>query len=250
MVPVDVINGLLSVQRMVVLSGSGMSAESGIPTFRDALTGLWSRYRPEELATPEAFARDPARVWSWYESRRCRVAAARPHAGHAALVRLEALVGELAVVTQNVDGLHQRAGSTQVLELHGNILRTICSRSHRVIDADWISRSVDVPPKSPFVEDGLARPDVVWFGEPLPRGVLEAAIDLIERCDACLAVGTSALVEPAASLPLIAKRQGALLIEINPRETPLSRYADHCLRDNAGPALCELAERLEGAVSA
>ncbi len=245
MIPATMVENLSPTASVVVLSGSGMSAESGIPTFRDALTGLWARYRPEELATPEAFERDPARVWQWYESRRAVVGAARPHAGYDALNRIEALVGKLAVITQNVDGLHRRAGAGKVLELHGNILRSVCAHSRRPIDPEWLRRSTEVPPRSPYVDGALARPDVVWFGEALPLAVLEEAHELVAHCDACLAVGTSALVEPAASLPMVAKRNGAMLFEINPDPTPLSRWADHCVRAPASAALGALADRLE-----
>ena len=245
MVPGTVIESLLCARSVAVLSGSGMSAESGIPTFRDALTGIWSRFRPEDLATPGAFARDPARVWQWYESRRARVGQAQPHAGHAALIRLEELVNELTIVTQNVDGLHQRAGSGRVLELHGNILQSICSSSMRVIDEEWIRDAQEIPPKSPFVDGALARPGVVWFGEALPGDVLDEAIRVIGNCDVCMVIGTSAVVEPAASLPLMAKRSGAYLIEINPQETPLSPYTDFRFRENASIALTVLADNLE-----
>ncbi|NIM69749.1 MAG: NAD-dependent protein deacylase [Xanthomonadales bacterium] len=227
--------------RVVVLSGSGMSAESGIPTFRDAQTGLWARFRPEELATPEAFARDPRRVWQWYEHRRAGVRSARPHAGHRALVELERRVARLTIVTQNVDGLHQRSGSSRVLELHGNILRSICSASRRPIDAAWIEAQEQLPPPSPHVAGALARPDVVWFGEALPEAAYMQAIGALQNCTVCIAVGTSALVQPAASLPLVAREAGALLVEINPAPTPLSGSADRCLRQPASAALVALA---------
>jgi NAD-dependent deacetylase len=223
--------------RVALISGSGMSAESGIPTFRDVQTGLWSRFRPEELATPEAFARNPAQVWQWYEHRRAGVRAAKPHAGHHALVRLEARVKSVTIITQNVDGLHQRSGSNRVLELHGNILRSVCSRSGRGIDSDWIANNPGNPPPSPYMRDAYARPDVVWFGETLPTTVLEAAIAALKACSVCLVAGTSAVVEPAASLPLLARQSGALLVEINPNPTPLSPQADICLRTAASAAL-------------
>ena len=226
--------------RLVILSGSGMSAESGIPTFRDAQTGLWSRFRPEDLATPEAFARDPERVWRWYEHRRDGVRAARPHAGHRALVDLETRVARLTIVTQNVDGLHQRSGSQRVLELHGNILRSICSVSRKPISETWLSTAEDVPPRSPHTSEGLARPDVVWFGESLPEHAFHEAVGELNNCDVCIAVGTSALVQPAASLPMIAREAGAFLAEINPVPTPLSNHVDVFLREPAGRALTQL----------
>jgi NAD-dependent deacetylase len=231
--------------RVVVLSGAGMSAESGVPTFRDALTGLWSRYRPEELATPEAFRDDPRRVWQWYEHRRAGVRAALPHAGHSGLVKLEQRVSSLTIITQNVDGLHQRSGSNRVLELHGNILRSICSISRKPISESWLANCSDEPPPSPYVERAYARPDVVWFGEALPENVFKQAMADLQDCSVCLAIGTSALVQPAASLPLLAKDAGAFLVEINPDPTPLSRHADICLRANAGAALQRIIANLE-----
>ena len=205
-------------RHVVVLTGAGMSAESGIPTFRDAQTGIWEKYRPEELATPAAFASNPGRVWQWYEERRRAVRAASPHAGHQALVTLESLVPNLSVVTQNVDGLHQLAGSRDVTELHGNILRSKCHISGRPISAQWLADSSQTPPPSPYVSGGYARPDVVWFGEVLPREALEAAMEAAALCDFCLSVGTTSLVQPAASLPLVALEHGAALVEINPAE--------------------------------
>jgi len=231
---------LAQAHSVLVLTGAGMSAESGIPTFRDAQTGLWARYRPEDLATPEAFARDPARVWQWYEERRRTVRAAAPHAGHVALVELEALVPELTVVTQNVDGLHQRAGSGVVWELHGNILRSRCHLSQRLIADEWLADSPHLPPRSPFVKGGLARPDVVWFGEVLPQAAIEAATRAASTCDFCFTIGTTSLVQPAASLPLLALEHGAALVEINPDDTPLSPYADQVIRGAAAAALVTL----------
>jgi NAD-dependent deacetylase len=231
--------------RIVVVSGSGMSAESGIPTFRDAQTGLWSKYRPEDLATPEAFARHPERVWRWYQHRREQIRSVHPHDGHEALVRIEKSVTRLTIVTQNVDGLHQRSGSTRVLELHGNITRSVCSISHKPISGSWIDSSSDEPPPSPYVEGGLARPDVVWFGEALPQEAFDQSVQALRNCDVCIAVGTSALVQPAASLPLIAQDAGAFLVEINPRPTPLSSLADLCMRDTAGRSLGARADAME-----
>lgn len=230
---------------VTVLTGAGMSAESGIPTFRDAQTGIWAKYRPEELATPEAFEANPARVWKWYEERRKAVREARPHAGHEALVALESLVPQLSIVTQNVDGLHQLAGSRRVIELHGNILRSKCHVSGRPIGAEWLADSPQEVPPSPYVPRGLARPDVVWFGEVLPQEELQAAMNAAATCDVCLSVGTTSLVQPAASLPLVALEHGAALIEINPQETPLSMHADQCLRGPASTMLTALAGQLK-----
>jgi len=221
-----------------------MSAESGIPTFRDAQTGLWARYRPEELATPEAFRADPVRVWRWYQERREGVRQARPHRGHHALVELERLLPAVTIVTQNVDGLHQAAGSRTVWELHGNILRSRCHLTNRPISAEWLADSAQIPPPSPYVQGGLARPDVVWFGEPLPDRAIHAAVEAAARCDFCLSIGTTSLVQPAASLPLVALEHGSPLVEINPEETPLSPHADQCLRGKASEVLVMLLAQL------
>jgi NAD-dependent deacetylase len=224
---------------VLVLTGAGMSAESGVPTFRDAQTGLWARFRPEDLATPEAFARDPGTVWRWYAWRRERVTQVQPHAGHAALVALAARLGAgLKIVTQNVDGLHQRAGSVGVIELHGNISRSICSIMRAPIDAQWLRAHAEIePPPSPHHPRGLARPDVVWFGESLPEAALEAAWAAAEHCALCLVVGTSGLVQPAASLPLVARRAGAFVAEINPQATPLSGEVDLVVTGTAAEIL-------------
>ena len=232
-------------RHVMVLTGAGMSAESGIPTFRDAQTGMWAKFRAEDLATPEAFEANPARVWQWYEERRETVRAARPHAGHQALVVLESMVPSLSVITQNVDGLHQLAGSVNVTELHGNILRSKCHITGRSISADWLAGSSQAAPPSPYVGNGFARPDVVWFGEMLPREALQQAMDTAVRCDFCISAGTTSLVQPAASLPLMAKEHGASLVEINPQETPLSPHADQCIRGTAAGVLTSLVKQLK-----
>jgi NAD-dependent deacetylase len=246
-VPPSLIERLRAARRVLVLTGAGMSAESGIPTFREAQSGLWEKFRPEDLATPAAFERSPGRVWTWYEERRSRVREARPHAGHRALVELASRVPSLQIVTQNVDGLHQQAGSEGVIELHGNLMRSICHVTGRLIDTDWISQSRDIPPRSPFAENGLARPAVVWFGEVLPPDAINAAVEAAATCDFCFSIGTTSLVQPAASLPLLALEHGACLVEINPRETPLSMHADHCLRGTAAEWLSGLVEQFSNA---
>jgi len=240
----DLLERLDEARSVLVLTGAGMSAESGIPTFRDALTGLWARCDPHELATPEAFAADPARVWQWYEHRRTAVREARPHAGHQALVELESLVSELTIVTQNVDGLHQSAGSSRVWELHGNIMRSKCHLTLRPISQDWLADSPHTPPRSPYVKGGLARPDVVWFGEPLPTAAVDAAMAAATQCDFCFSIGTTSLVQPAASLPMLALQHGAALVEINPDETPLSPHTDQSIRGQASAALVTLVSQL------
>ena len=241
---------LLKARHVMVLTGAGMSAESGIPTFRDAQTGMWAQYRPEDLATPQAFEQHPARVWNWYEDRRKMVRDAEPHAGHLALVRMAAILGSVRIVTQNVDGLHQLAGSKRVVELHGNINRSKCSVSHRPISREWLQDSDEQPPPSPYVKHGKARPDVVWFGEVLPQEALDEAMAAASHCDFCFSVGTTSLVQPAAGLPLLALQNGAALVEINPVGTPLSMHASQCIRGPASGALSSIADQLTGLLNA
>lgn len=229
---------LRAARTVVVLTGAGISAESGIPTFREALTGLWARFRPEELASPEAFQRDPQRVWAWYAERRARVREAQPNPGHIALAQFEREVPHFTLITQNVDGLHRRAGSSAVVELHGNIERVKCSREGTIVTS-W-AEGDDVPCCSSC--GAYLRPDVVWFGEMLPAGALQTAQKAAESCDLFLSVGTSGLVEPAASLPFVALAAGATVVEINPDPTPLTRYASHTLRGPAGSILPALVE--------
>ena len=242
MIPDRLNQCLQHTRRPVVLTGAGSSAESGVPTFRDAQTGLWAQYNPADLATPEAFENDPATVWDWYQWRRKLILEARPNAGHAALARWQQARTELALITQNVDGLHQRAGNTGVLELHGNIHRNICHRTGEPIEDAWIARHVEQrPPPSPHHPDGLARPDVVWFGEALPARVLEQAFEAAQQCDLMIVAGTAGAVQPAASLPAVAAEAGATVVEVNPGETELSGLADYCLRGGFGEVLPALA---------
>ena len=228
------IETLRDAERIVALTGSGISAESGVPTFREAQTGLWERYDPQELATPEAFDRDPRLVWEWYEWRSKLVAGVEPNAGHRALAELERRVPAFTLITQNVDGLHERAGSRNVIELHGNILRSKCSREGNLAEPEEHDDSV--PPRCPRC-GAFLRPDVVWFGEMLPLGAFEAASEAASGCDVFLSIGTSSLVYPAAALPYGALENGATLVEINPGETPLTPHADYSLRESAGRAL-------------
>jgi len=221
---------------VVALTGSGISAESGVPTFRDAQSGLWSRYDPLQLATPEAFARDPELVWRWYAWRRALVEGAKPNAGHRALADLERRAPVFSLVTQNVDGLHQEAGSAKVLELHGNIRRSRCPAENITVEPDGTEH---IPPLCSNCGSPL-RPDVVWFGESLPVAGLEAASEAARSCDVLLSVGTSGLVYPAASLPYEALENGAVVVEVNPERTPLSASADFSLRGSAGEVLPRL----------
>jgi NAD-dependent deacetylase len=223
--------------RVAVLTGAGVSAESGIPTFRDALTGFWSQFRPEELATPEAFAANPETVYAWYAGRRARVAEAAPNAGHEALARLERRVPEFVLMTQNVDGLHRRAGSRNVIELHGNIMDDRCFAEGHLLAGNELLPGT--PPRCARC-GAPARPGVVWFGEALPPQALERAWAASRSCDVFLSVGTSTLVEPAASLPFAALEAGAAVIEVNPTRTPLSATATIVLAGAAGEVLPRL----------
>ncbi len=233
---------LRGARSVAVLTGSGVSAESGVPTFRDAQTGLWAHYDPADLATPEAFERDPGLVWEWYEWRRKLVREPAPNPGHLALALLERRVSRFTLITQNVDGLHQRAGSGGAIELHGNITRTKCSLEDVMVE-DYVSEST--PPVCRNCGAPL-RPDVVWFGETLPAAALRAASEVASSCGLFFSVGTSGLVQPAASLPFEALRGGATVVEVNPDETPLMRIADYALRGKAGEVLPVLVEAAYG----
>lgn len=230
--------------KVAVLTGAGISAESGIPTFRGE-DGLWKRYRPEELATPEAFARDPALVWEWYDWRRQIIARSRPNPAHITLAEMEDFLPNFTLITQNVDGLHQAAGSRKVLELHGNIWRVRCVREGIVTENREVPLK-EIPPRCKC--GALLRPDVVWFGEPLPQDVLEKAFKAAEECEIMLVIGTSAVVQPAASIPLAALRRGAVVMEINPHETPLSPYVTETMRGKAGETLPSLWERWKSVI--
>lgn len=225
----------------VILTGSGVSAESGIATFRDAQTGLWARYRPEELATPEAFERDPVLVWQWYQWRRDLISRARPNPAHLAIAGLERLLSKLTLVTQNVDGLHQQAGSRGVLEFHGNIHRNRCSVENQLVAVEV--QATSKPPRCPNC-GARVRPDVVWFGEPIASHVLLSANAAAADCDLFLTVGTSSMVRPAADLAVLARSAGAMIVEINPQETVLSPVADFTLRGQAGTVLPALVATL------
>jgi len=219
--------------RIAVLTGAGISAESGIPTFRGA-GGLWKNFRPEELATPEAFNRDPETVWEWYLWRRELIAQAQPNAGHRALVELQERTPEFTLITQNVDGLHDRAGSRRILKVHGDIWINRCGTC---------GRETGELPSQPLPHctcGGLFRPGVVWFGEPLPKDVWREAEHAVSRADVFLVVGTSALVYPAAGLIPYAKQNGAAVIEVNLEQTTFSDTADVCLRGPAGEILPQI----------
>jgi len=223
-------------QSIAILTGAGISAESGIPTFRGP-GGLWNSRRPEELATPQGFARDPKLVWEWYAWRRERVAAAQPNAGHRALAALEARGSHTTLITQNVDGLHRAAGSRNVLELHGNLWRERCLDCGRE-EEHHDSKPRELPPRCAC--GGMLRPGVVWFGEALPVAAIDKAIQAAEHCDLFLVCGTSAVVYPAAALPQRALAAGARVIEVNLEETPFSQFAHLSLRGKCGELLPQI----------
>jgi len=232
---------LSNARRVTVLTGAGMSAESGIPTFRDALSGLWSRFDPMTLASEEGFRADPGLVWRWYAERRVRVAHAAPNEGHRALAQAAArapLLMPLTLLTQNVDGLHQRAGS-QALELHGSLVRTICLARCGFAEDEPDRLPAGEPPACPQCGDWL-RPAVVWFGEALDPAVLARAERASESCDLMLVVGTSGMVFPAASLPRLARAAGAAVVILNPDASDLDGVASEVVRSTAALGLPEL----------
>jgi NAD-dependent deacetylase len=239
--PVELIDILRGSRSLAVLTGAGISAESGVPTFRQAQTGLWAQFDPLQLATPQAFHNNPKLIWDWYSWRRELISESQPNPGHIALVDLENHYPEFSLVTQNVDGLHQMAGSTQVIELHGNIFRTKCPRENKLISDEF--QTTEIPPRCPHCEAYL-RPDVVWFGESLPEAELDQALGAASTCQAFISIGTSSLVEPAASLPLIALSNGATVLEINPQTTPLTPMASYSVQGNAGDVLPILAAQV------
>jgi NAD-dependent deacetylase len=239
-------NSVDQVRTLAVLTGAGISAESGVPTFRGE-EGLWHSYRAEDLATPRAFHRDPRLVWEWYDWRRSLIGQCQPNAAHTVLVEMESRFDEFVLITQNVDGLHRLAGSRSIVELHGNIWGMRCTGGCR---PTWEDRTVPLPEIPPRCPDcgALVRPDVVWFGESLPAKALEEAFAAARRCQVMLVVGTSAVVHPAASLPVVGLQAGAYVIEINPQATPLSEHVHETIRKPAAVALPEWwrAWRMEG----
>ncbi len=236
---------LAAARRIVVFTGAGVSKESGIATFRDAEDGLWSKYDPMEMATERGFLRDPEYVWDWYEYRFGLVDQTQPNAGHLAIAAMERLVPELVVVTQNIDGLHARAGSTDVLELHGSIRRFKCLRGRHsgFSRSDFVDQTAK-PPRCPRCGE-LIRPDVVWFGEQLDGAVLDRAFRLAEACDAMIVVGTSGVVQPAALLPILAKQSRAFVLDVNPQPDEIAGLADVFLQEPGGEALPRLLAAME-----
>lgn len=242
-------------QKVAVLSGAGISAESGVPTFREVQTGLWEQFSAEDLATVEAFENDPALVWTWYRWRQSLIQAVEPNPGHAALAhwqkRLDAAGGSLSISTQNVDDLHERAGAEVLAHLHGSIAAHKCSHCEEPVelpapDSDGFQAPTEVkePPSCRQCADGLIRPDIVWFGEMLPMDAFDATMEAIRAADLVLVVGTSGIVQPAAGLPLLALERGTPLVEVNPQETELSETMDFVLRGSSGQLLPALLESI------
>lgn len=224
--------------KVCVLTGAGVSAESGVPTFRGE-HGLWKKFRPEELANVEAFLNNPELVLAWYQHRRDIIDNIEPNPGHYCLAKMEQHFSEFTLVTQNVDGLHRRAGSHKIYELHGNILRNKCFQCGKAIDRIDFVEGEDLPKCDC---GGLIRPDVVWFGEILPEAALRNSAEKSAEADLFFSIGTSAIVYPAAALPLTAKRGGAYLVEINVERTELSPMADEVLLGPSGEILPKLLE--------
>ncbi|ROT28149.1 NAD-dependent deacylase [Micromonospora sp. HM5-17] len=245
---------LRQARRIVVFTGAGISAESGVPTFRDDLTGLWARFDAQQLATPEAFEADPELVWGWYEWRRARVRRAQPNPGHLATAAIEAMVPGTVVITQNVDDLHERAGSPAPVHLHGSLFAPRCA-AEAAHPATLTDLDDDTEPEEgrrlppPRCRDcgALVRPGVVWFGEALPEAALAAAVDAATACDLLLVVGTSGVVYPAATIPRVAARSGAAVIQVNPEPTPLDQDCTLNLRGSAAQVLPALVEAAWGA---
>jgi len=234
--PAVLVNILFQAKRIAVLTGAGVSQESGLRTFRDAQTGLWTEHKPEDLASPEAFARDPKLIWDWYALRRKKICSVEPNPGHTALAEMEKWVRIFTLITQNVDGLHYKAGNRNVLELHGNLQRVRCSECYLVADT-W-EETEEVPRCANC--GGFLRPDVVWFGESLPRAELESAVEAARTCQVFFSVGTSGLVQPAAALAYAARNKGAVIVEVNLEPTPLTDKVDFFLQGRSGEVLPEL----------
>jgi NAD-dependent deacetylase len=239
-------------QRVMVLTGAGVSAESGVPTFRDRLTGLWEKYDAAELATPDAFDSDPALVWGWYEWRRATVRRAQPNAAHLAIARVAGKVPRLTLVTQNVDDLHERAGSPVVVHLHGQLARPYCEMCLKPFQSpepepDPPEGGRRLEPPRCVACGGRIRPGVVWFGESLPQGPWRAAVEAARQCEVFFCIGTSALVQPAASLIDLAQQSGAVTVQVNPNPTDMDRTVTHVLRGMAGEIMRALVERAFGA---
>lgn len=226
-------------QKITVLTGAGISQESGVPTFRDKQNGLWSQFNPQDLANFTAFLKDPKLVWQWYQFRKETTCQTQPNPGHFSLVELEKLFPSFTLITQNIDNLHQKSGFKNVVELHGNIERNYCIQCKKMKP-----EIVELPPKCDFC-GGLVRPDVVWFGENLPEDALRFAFQKSKESDIFLLIGTSAVVFPAAQLPIDAVRNGAKLIIINPEEIGISSLAHYHIFEKSGEYLPKLVTILQ-----
>lgn len=241
-IPEMLIEILSKANNIAVLTGAGISAESGISTFRDP-DGLWAKFNPMELASIEGFMSNPQRVWDWYQYRRKVVYEAKPNPGHYALVEMEKIFPQFTLITQNVDRLHQKAGSKNVIELHGNIIENHCFNCKLPYEKEIDLESGTIPrcPKC----GGLIRPSVVWFGEMLPPDALEMAEISARECEIFFSIGTSAEVFPAANLPYIAKHSGATLVEVNPNPTVLSPFVDFKISETSAKSLPKIVELLK-----
>jgi NAD-dependent deacetylase len=242
----QLVEHLRSAKWVAAFTGAGISAESGVPTFRSP-DGLWSKFKPEELASMEGFLNNPSMVWEWYKHRKKIIAEVKPNAGHFALVALEKLVPRVSVITQNIDNLHRRAGSTAVHELHGNIERNYCMKCGARKTEEELALAGDTPRCAAC--GGLIRPDVVWFGEMLPDDEWEHAVRAARGADVFFSIGTSAVVYPAASLPLVALDAGAYVVEINPEPTPLTPRVQEFLQAPSGTILPEILSLLQKTTS-
>lgn len=236
-IPNELLTALADAQHVVVFTGAGVSAESGVSTFRDALTGLWARFDPMRLATPDAFLDDPELVWGWYEWRRQLLLQAQPNPAHHGIAELAQRVPKLTVVTQNVDDLHERAGSENVLHLHGSIFQPRCfdcAQPYAFTGVPAMAQEQKLAPPLCSHCQGMVRPGVVWFGEGLPQAEMTAAFAAAEDCDVLLSIGTSGLVQPAAQIPSLALRSGAWVVHINPDPMPSQHPREISLAGAAG----------------
>ena len=244
-------NILRRAKHIVVFTGAGVSAESGIPTFRDALTGLWSHFDPSQLATADAFRRDPELVWGWYEWRRMKGMRAVPNAAHEAIAVMAQWVPKLTLITQNVDDLHERAGSEAPIRLHGSLFAPRCSACQRpAVHLEGIPGEPEggrrmAPPTCSHC-GGLIRPGVVWFGEALPEAALSQSFEAARNCDVLISIGTSSLVQPAAEIPFTAAQAGATVVQVNPNPTPLDHLAHFNMRAPSAQLLPALVEETWG----
>lgn len=250
-VPPPLTQALAAARHLVVFSGAGISAESGIPTFRDGKDSLWKRFDARSLATPEAFSENPATVWGWYEYRRASISRAQPNGAHLAVAQLARHFARVDVVTQNVDDLHERAGSPEVIHLHGRLDKARChdcgqAWQHPSATPDLPRDDTPLPPPRCLHCGGPVRPGVVWFGEMLPQREWQRAMQAAEQCDVLLSIGTSSMVYPAAELPHRARTQGAKVIQVNPASTPLDTVCDFNLRGDAGAVMPAVLAALQG----